>query len=247
LGSLDGYHFKNQDNLQKATLTCLVWLFRQSISGKRIKLTKRSIVYIDGFNLYYGSMKDSSCKWLNIQTYFERLRQDDDIQKIWYFTARVSGAAASRQQPYLEALSTLPKVKIKYGLFKDKTQKCKVAACNLPASQKKYKVPEEKGTDVNIALQMLDDAYQGLCDRIILVSGDSDLVPAIELIKKRHTQIKISVYIPATNPKRGAATELRNSADNDHTLAPNNLMVQSQFPINVIISPTRTITKPSSW
>jgi len=117
----------------------------------------------------------------------------------------------------------------------------------LPASQKKYKVPEEKGTDVNIALQMLDDSYQGLCDRIILVSGDSDLVPAIELIKKRHPQIKISVYIPATNPKRGAATELRNSADNDHTLTPNNLMVQSQFPVNVIISPTRTISKPSSW
>ncbi len=227
-----------------------MWLFGLSSSGKRINLTKRSIVYIDGFNLYYGAMKDSSCKWLNLQTYFERLRQDDDIQKIWYFTALVSGAAASRQQPYLEALSTLSKVEIKYGLFKDKTdktQKCKVTSCTLPSSQKKYKVPEEKGTDVNIALQMLDDAYQGLCDRIILVSGDSDLVPAIELIKKRHTKIKISVYIPATNPKRGAATELRNSADNDHTLAPNNLMVQSQFPVNVIISSTRIITKPSTW
>lgn len=192
-------------------------------------------------------MKDSSCKWLNLQTYFERLRQDDELQKIWYFTALVHGAAASRQQPYLEALSTLPKVEIKYGLFKDKTQKCKVTSCTLPNSQKSYKVNEEKGTDVNIALQMLDDAYQGLCDRIILVSGDSDLVPAVDLVKKRHPQIKVSVYIPATNPKRGAATELRNSADNHHTLIPNNLMVKSQFPVKVTISPTRTISKPASW
>ncbi len=147
-------------------------------------MVKRSIIYIDGFNFYYGALKDSPYKWLNLQTYFERLRQDDDVQKIWYFTARVSGAASSRQSPYLEALLTLPKIEIKYGLFKDKTQKCRVIGCSLPASQKKYKVPEEKGTDVNIALQMIDDAYQGLCDRIILVSGDSDLVPAIELVKK---------------------------------------------------------------
>lgn len=224
-----------------------MWLFGLSSSGKRIKLTKRSIVYIDGFNLYYGAMKDSSCKWLNLQTYFERLRQDDDIQKIWYFTALVSGAAASRQQPYLEALSTLSKVEIKYGLFKDKTQKCKVTSCTLPSSQKKYKVPEEKGTDVNIALQMLDDAYQGLCDRIILVSGDSDLVPAINLVKKRHPRIQVSVYIPSTNQKRGAACELRNCADKSHTLTPNNLMAQSQFPLTISTSSTTTINKPNSW
>lgn len=210
-------------------------------------MAKRSIIYIDGFNFYYGALKDSPYKWLNLQTYFERLRQDDDVQKIWYFTARVSGAAASRQIPYLEALLTLPKIEIKYGLFKDKTQKCKVIGCNLPAAQKKYKVPEEKGTDVNIALQMIDDAYQGLCDRIILVSGDSDLVPAIELVKKRHPQIQVSVYIPATNQKRGAACELRNCSDKSHTLTPNNLMEKSQFPTTISTSAITSITKPSSW
>jgi len=210
-------------------------------------LAKRSIIYIDGFNFYYGALKDSPYKWLDLQTYFERLRQDDDVQKIWYFTARVSGAAASRQSPYLEALLTLPKIEIKYGLFKDKTQKCKVIGCNLPAAQKKYKVPEEKGTDVNIALQMIDDAYQGLCDRMILVSGDSDLVPAIELVKKRHPQIQVSVYIPATNQKRGAACELRNCSDKSHTLTPNNLMAKSQFPTTISTSAITSITKPSSW
>lgn len=216
-------------------------------SNHKIQLTKRSVIYIDGFNFYYGALKNSPYKWLNLQTYFERLRQDDDVQKIWYFTARVSGASASRQNSYLDALLTLPKIEIKYGLFKDKTQKCRVIGCSLPASQKKYKVPEEKGTDVNIALQMIDDAYQGLCDRIILVSGDSDLVPTINLVKKRHPRIQVSVYIPSTNQKRGAACELRNCADKSHTLTPNNLMAQSQFPLTISTSSTTTINKPNSW
>ena len=216
-------------------------------SNHKIQLTKRSVIYIDGFNFYYGVLKNSPYKWLNLQTYFERLIQDDYVQKIWYFTARVSGASASRQNSYLDALLTLPKIEIKYGLFKDKTQKCRVIGCSLPASQKKYKVPEEKGTDVNIALQMIDDAYQGLCDRIILVSGDSDLVPAIKLVKKRHPRIQVSVYIPSTNQKRGAACELRNCADKSHTLTPNNLMAQSQFPLTISTSSTTTINKPNSW
>ena len=82
---------------------------------------------------------------------------------------------------------------------------------------------------MNIALQMLDDAYQGACDRIILVLGDSDLVPAIRLVKKRHPEIQVTVYIPATNPKRGAATELRNVADKHKTL-PSDLLPKAQFP-----------------
>ena len=246
MGSLNGYHPKIL-NFIRSRPNYLGRLLINALIIKSIQLTKRSIVYIDGFNFYYGALKSSSYKWLNIQTYFERLRSDDDVQKIWYFTARVSGAASDRQSSYLDALSTLPKVEIKYGLFKNKNQHCKVSSCTLPNSQKKYKVPEEKGTDVNIALQMLDDSYQELCDRIILVSGDSDLVPAIEIVKKRHPRIKISVYIPATNPKRGAACELRNSADHDHTLTPNNLMMQSQFPSSIRMSPTKKIMKPSTW
>lgn len=209
-------------------------------------MAKRSIVYIDGFNFYYGAVKYSDCKWLDLQSYFERKRQDDDVQKIWYFTARVSGAAAYRQTPYLEALSGLPKIEIKYGLFKEKTLKCRVSACNLPETQREYKVPEEKGTDVNIGLQMIDDAYQGLCDRMILVSGDSDLVPAVQLVKKRHPQIEICVYIPSRDRHRGAARELRHSADKNYTLSPDGLMRQCQFPL-VVRSGTTPITKPSSW
>jgi 6-hydroxy-3-succinoylpyridine 3-monooxygenase len=213
--------------------------------GKLGTLAKRSIVYIDGFNFYYGAIKNTPHKWLNLQRYFELLRQDDDIQKIWYFTAKVSGSQLARQEIYFDALNTLPLIDIVFGLYKLKSLRCKIKDCGYQGD-KSYKVPEEKGTDVNIALQMLDDAYQGTCDRIVLVSGDSDLVPAVKLVKKRHPEIQVTVYIPATNPKRGAARELRNVADK-HTTLPQELLPKAQFPETLTGSSGKKISKPSNW
>lgn len=103
-------------------------------------------------------MKNSSDKWLNLEHYFQLLRQDDDIQKIYYFTAKVKGQAQARQETYFKALQTLNLVQIVFGLYKSRQRKCKVASCSNP--QKSYAEFDEKRTDVNIALQMLDDAYK---------------------------------------------------------------------------------------
>jgi 6-hydroxy-3-succinoylpyridine 3-monooxygenase len=173
------------------------------------------------------------------------LRQDDDIQKIWYFTAKVSGNQLVSQETYFDALATLPLVEIVFGLYKRKKLRCQVRGCSYQGD-KSYEVPEEKGTDVNIALQMLDDAYQSACDRMILVSGDSDLVPAVKLVKKRHPEIQITVYIPATDPRRGAATELRSVADKNKTL-PLALLPKSQFPQSFTGTSGNTICKPITW
>ncbi len=211
-------------------------------------MTKRSVVYIDGFNLYYGVLKENPHhKWLDLQKYFRLLRQDDEIKKIWYFTAEVTGPPFQRQKVYLDAVGTLPLVKVVLGLYKRKTLKCKVDGCKYQGKNgKQYTVPEEKKTDVNIALQMLDDAYQGACDRMILVSGDSDLVPAVKLIKERHPQIQVTVYIPANHPQRGAAKELRDAADKHKTL-PTELLSKSQFPETLIGASGQSICKPEAW
>lgn len=208
---------------------------------------KRSIVYIDGFNLYYGALKNTQNKWLNLEYYFKRLRQDDEIQKIWYFTALIKGSRRVNQDAYLAALSNCcPLVEVKYGLFKEKELFCRVSCSH---TYKRYLVYEEKGTDVNIALQMLDDTNQKLCERVVLVSGDSDLVPALQLVKKRSPEIEISVYVPSRDFKsqRGAAKEIRDAADKDFTLfssAP--LLSKSQFP-DEIDTPKGKIIKPSDW
>ena len=88
---------------------------------------------------------------------------------IWYFTALVDGAKGIRQQPYLRALATKPLVQVILGKFKLKQVKCRVTLCTYPGSRI-FDMPEEKRTDVNIALQLLDDANHNRADQFVIVS-----------------------------------------------------------------------------
>ena len=70
-------------------------------------MKKKSIIYIDGFNLYYGMLKNTKYKWLDLEAYFTRLRLDDDVKEIKYFTSTVFGKDnLARQKSYLKALAT---------------------------------------------------------------------------------------------------------------------------------------------
>jgi uncharacterized LabA/DUF88 family protein len=205
----------------------------------------RSIVYIDGFNLYYGALRGGDHKWLNLEKYFRLLLPNDSIQRIRYFTALVGGAPSARQGAYLSALETLPLVEVILGKFKAKQVQGLCPACPLPAPQM-FSTFEEKRTDVNIALWMLHDAQRDLCDRLVLVTGDSDLVPAIAMVKDHYPAKKIIVYVPARNAARGAAVELRNIADKDKTL-PQQMLHAAHFPAEVTSGSGVVIKKPASW
>ena len=208
-------------------------------------MRNRSIIYIDGFNLYYGAVKNTPWKWLDMERYFSLLLPHDDIQIIKYFTAKILGSHKANQEAYIKALSTLNKVQIIYGLFKYKKIKCLVKNCTHQGS-KLFDVPEEKGTDVNIAVHMIKDAINDECDRLIVVSGDSDLVPAVKAVKLITPNKIVIVYVPANNIVRGAANELRNSSDRHKTL-PNNLLPKAQFPDQLIDSEGGIIQKPEAW
>jgi len=208
----------------------------------------RVIVYIDGFNLYYGVLKFSKDKWLDIERLFTLLRPHDTIHKIRYFTAHSSDGKSSDQLAYLKAIATRPLVNVVLGRYKNKTVKCQVlpASCSVREKDRFFKIPEEKRTDVNIAVSMLDDAYQDLCDHLILVSGDSDLVPAVNMVKTRFPAKIVTVYVPSRNPIRGAAVELRAAADKDRDL-PLNLLKHAQLPASIPDGSGGFITKPTSW
>lgn len=208
-------------------------------------MANRSIVYVDGFNLYYGALKGTQHKWLNLEKFFCNLRHGDEIQKIRYYTALLNGDRGERQAIYLKALDTLPLVELALGRFKATQVGCRVTACNH-AGPRFFTKPEEKRTDVQIGVDMLDDAYQDACDRLIVVSGDSDLVPAVNRVKARFPTKQVIVYVPSRNPVRGAAVELRSSADKDRTL-PLNLLSRSQFPASIPDVSGGSIGKPAGW
>jgi uncharacterized LabA/DUF88 family protein len=205
----------------------------------------RTVVYIDGFNLYYGAVKGTPWKWLDLAKLFGIIRAADDIQCIRYFTAMITGPTKPNQEIYLQALATTPLVEVILGNFKKKRVVCKVGACGY-AGKKIFETQEEKRTDVNIAVYMLDDAYQDICDKFVLVSGDSDLVPAVRMIRQRFPGKQIIVYVPAQHPARSHAVELRSSAHVNRNL-PLNLLKYCQFANPLPDRSGGFLQKPAAW
>lgn len=176
----------------------------------------RVVAYIDGFNLYYG-MRSRGWRryyWLDLNQLAERLlRSGQMLESVKYFTARVipdvgSEDKARRQNTYLEALGTLPDLAIQYGYYLPKTQQC--SACGAT-----WRTYEEKMTDVNIAVEMLSDAYENRFDTAIVVSADSDLARPITAIRERFPGKRVVVAFP---PNR-FSFHLRNIATCWHDLA----------------------------
>ena len=82
----------------------------------------KTVVYVDGFNLYYRALKNTKHKWLNLNALCEAsLPRACNFVAINYYTARVSGRpnpdSSRDQNTYLEALRTLPNLHIHFGNF----------------------------------------------------------------------------------------------------------------------------------
>ena len=152
-------------------------------------------VYIDGFNLYYGALRGTAYKWLDLSAMCQRLLPGRSIGRIRYFTARITPLphdqqAPARQQDYLRALGTIPNLNIHYGHFVSHPQ-------NWPAYPLVYPAPgvrplmasilrtEEKRSDVNLATLLLIDCVDDVFDEAVVISNDSDLMLPIEYAIKR--------------------------------------------------------------
>jgi hypothetical protein len=150
----------------------------------------RTIVYVDGFNLYYGCLKGSPHRWLDISELCRRLlREDSEIVAIKYFTAKVHPRGdprlAQRQQIYLRALATIPELSIHYGHFITRTARRRVVT---PEGQRpRYAevwVTEEKGSDVNLASHLLVDGFRARYDLAVVISNDSDLKEPVRFVRE---------------------------------------------------------------
>lgn len=147
----------------------------------------QAVVYVDGMNLYHGLKAKHGRRylWLDLHALSEQLRRPDTIVKVRYFTSIVAGEpdAARRQETYLAALTThRPTVDVVRGKFKIKKFRCfkcgsrYSCACD-PARE--YRTYEEKLTDVALGVTMVKDAAQGYGDLSVLITTDTDLLPAI--------------------------------------------------------------------
>ena len=208
--------------------------------------SQATIAYIDGFNFYYGAVKETPYKWLDFEALCRRLLPRDKIVKIRYFTARVSARPddpqqANRQETYLRALATLPLLEIHYGHFVTRRVRLPVAQPN-PSGSRTVEVirTEEKGSDVNLATYLLRDAFTGGCDTAVVISNDSDLAEAVR-IARLDAGIKVGVVNP--HPAKKRSLKLKGTFFKQLRA---NVLAQCQL-APVLSDNEGTIRKPLAW
>ena len=205
------------------------------------KVAERVTAYIDGFNLYYGLRAKGWRRylWLDLFAFAESLvRPDQVLTGVTYCTARISGPPDSvrRQTTYLDALQVRGGIRIVEGKFLRKDDgRCKRCGNSWP-------VYEEKQTDVNLAVEMLRDAHLDMFDVAMLVSGDSDLAPAVVAVRELHAAKRVVI----ANPPARRSDVLARSANGSFPIGRKKL-ADCQLASSIVTRGGHQLIRPPKW
>jgi hypothetical protein len=204
-------------------------------------------VYVDGFNLYFGALKNTPYKWLDLRRLCELVLPEHEIGKISYFTARVKARpddpqAPARQQTYLSALGSIPPMEVVFGQFF--VSNVRMAVANPLANPRTVEVikTEEKGSDVNLATHLLLDAFRAQADLFAVVSNDSDLTEPLRIVRE-----ELGRDTALLNPHRSTSRSLLRCHPSLVRQIRHGALSVSQFPFHVRLPDGRTVHKPAGW
>ena len=220
-------------------------------------------VYIDGLNLYYCAVKNTSYKWLNLLALCNTLFPSLQIKRIRYFSAKVrylqhDPNAQTRQDTYWRALGTIPNLEIIEGDFvawpklMPQSPLAYVRGNNNPPNMVNVERAEEKGSDVNLAAYLVFDNCMQDADESIVISNDSDLTNAIELVTNN-----LGRPVTVVNPNRTSRVrsnprqcrlqlDLRRVSTRLVRSINDNVLANAQFPTTMTAA-QGVFTKPSTW
>lgn len=205
-----------------------------------------TIVYIDGFNLYYRALKGTPYKWLNLRQMCELLLPNHNVVAIKYYTAKVSSRPNDpdqpvRQQILLRALLTIPYLEIIYGSFLTSTVTMPLSN-PLPDGPRFIKVikTEEKGSDVNLATHIVHDGHMGRYQTAVIISSDSDLAEPLRIV--RH---ELGKEVGIINPSKHPSRELNQYATFVKKIR-ESVLGACQFP-DELTDADGTFRKPDGW
>ncbi|WP_065497246.1 NYN domain-containing protein [Burkholderia sp. CCA53] len=202
----------------------------------------RVMAYVDGFNLYFG-LKAAGFKryyWLDVAALANNLlRPGQRLVTTHYFTARIrdngrNAADQKRQNDYLEALAAQG-VQCQFGHYLDKRRQC----YTCQATWMDY---EEKMTDVNIAIQLMVDAFDDAFDMALVISGDSDLTTPIRRVRERFPLKRVIVAFP---PKRHSKALMQ--CANGHLAISESKLRASQLPEQLVKPDGYVLARPAIW
>lgn len=207
---------------------------------------KRVEIFVDGFNLYYGMRAENrTCTyrktlWLDLRTFLARyaILEGESLDAVYYFTSppMKNAERAERHRAYCTALEASG-VTVVYGRYKSKLVHC-------PLCDGDFQSFEEKETDVNIALSLLRRAVEDGYDKAILLSGDSDLAPAIENARALFPEKEFLVFFPLN---RNSSKRLQQVSGATPIYRFLKSYRECQFPEVVLLPDGGAVARPASW
>jgi len=229
----------------------------------------RTRIYVDGYNFYYGCLKGSSYKWLDLEVVFSTIlstilfevngtaaRFDLLPLGIKYFTAPIlqkfakTNESVARQTSYHAALKAHmgQSISIIEGRYDSREARAYEAIKGQKPRDSDLKdiwKLEEKESDVSLALHAFGDAIQDEVDHVVFVTNDTDLVPAMKMIRQK-TRASIGLIVPSRENVRKPNASLVELADWTRRNLKDEELERSQMP-TPIRGNNRTIHKPVTW
>lgn len=216
----------------------------------------KTIVYVDGFNLYYRALKGTNHKWLDLLALCNAvLPAHCEIVGINFYTARISGridpSSPKDQHSYLKALKTLPGLQQHFGNFQvtDKFMflshplAFRPACVTLPVPVPRFAnvvKSEEKGSGVNLGVHLVRDALMGRFEHAAVITNDTDLCEPLRIVVE-DAKLPLTLLTPVLRPAESLkrlATHVRHITGH---------LGAAQFPDPVIGLDGQPIAKPAGW
>jgi uncharacterized LabA/DUF88 family protein len=211
---------------------------------------KRITFLVDGFNLYH-SIRDvkkytkANCKWLDISGLCKSLIHlfgtDAEFKEVYYFSAipyhiqASSPNKISKHKKYIKCLEDSG-VNVVLGRFKEKEVYCDKC--------KNYIIKhEEKETDVSIGVKLLELFHTNSTDVIVMVTGDTDLIPAVTTSKKLFPDKDICFCFPYNRKNK----ELEKVSTRTNSVISSSQYIKNQFPDPYILKSGIEMSKPPAW
>ena len=204
------------------------------------RATHRVFAYVDGFNLYFGlrAAKLDQFRWLDIARLAQNLLlPTQHLEKVHYFTALVRGPNKDkrrRQRDWIDAMQSRELVTVTYGRYLKKDGECHQCG-------NRWDRWEEKMTDVNIATQLVVDAFHDRFDTALLLSGDSDLANAVRVVQEETGKRVVAAF-----PPKRESYDLKQVCDASFRIN-RTVIGKSLLPDTVTLGGGRTVTRPSNW
>jgi uncharacterized LabA/DUF88 family protein len=219
---------------------------------KAMESKNRVMAFVDGFNLYHGIAELAApapnalgsglnhLKWVNLWSLIRAFtkQEKETLVKVYYFSAFATWmpAAYKRHRAYVDALESVG-VTVVLGKFKEKLHFCKKCRTD-------YRTHEEKETDVNLALTMLYEAMQHSFDKAIVVTGDADLKPAVNMVKKCDPSLIVNSLLPKSRFR--ASHDFQSVCDSSQKFGISHLE-KSLLPETIQTTAGKTILRPAEY